>query len=150
MLFRSNCIDNVIHTAAGVQLRLACADLMDKQGHDEPTGEVKVTEGYNLPSKYVFHTVGPIVYNRVTEEQERLLASCYRQCLYKAKEMGLASIAFCCISTGEYRFPNELAAEIAIEEVSAFMKENGDGLEVVFNVFKDLDRDIYQQLLGSN
>lgn len=141
------CIDNAIHSAAGVQLRLECDALMRRQGKAEPTGAAKITRAYNLPCRYVLHTVGPIVYGDLTEEDCGLLADCYRSCLKLASDYGLESLAFCCISTGEFHFPNERAAEIAIETVDAFQKENGTGMEVVFNVFKDRDREIYEELL---
>ena len=113
------CIDNCIHTFAGVQLRQDCAALMAEQGHEEPTGQAKITKAYNLPCDYVLHTVGPIVSGRVTREDERLLASCYRSCLELAEKNSVRSIAFCCISTGVFHFPNERAAEIAVETVRA-------------------------------
>ena len=137
------CIDNCIHTYAGVQLRLACASLMAKQGHEEETGKAKITPAFNLPCKYVIHTVGPIISGQVTKQDEALLASCYRSCLELARENGLKSIAFCCISTGEFHFPNELAAQIAVQTVKQYQ---GD-MEVIFNVFKDVDHEIYRNLL---
>lgn len=140
------CIDNVIHTYAGIQLRLACAELMERQGHEEPTGGAKLTPAFNLPSKYVLHTVGPIVNAKLTKQHEAQLASCYRACLDLAEEKGLESVAFCCISTGEFHFPNQRAAEIAVRTVRDFLKERE--MKVVFNVFKDLDREIYEKLLG--
>ncbi len=139
------CIDNAIHTFAGVQLRLACAELMERQGHEEPTGGAKLTPAFNLPCRYVLHTVGPIVTGRLTDRQERQLASCYRSCLALAAEHGIESVAFCCISTGEFRFPPERAAEIAVETVRACRKEFG--VQVVFNVFKESDERIYRRLL---
>ena len=141
------CIDNCIHTYAGVQLRLDCARMMAAQGHEEPTGQAKITRAYNLPCDYVIHTVGPIVEGRVTAEDERLLASCYRACLELAEEQGVGSIAFCCISTGVFHFPNERAAEIAVETVRRYKTETGSGMKVIFNVFKDTDREIYERLL---
>lgn len=141
------CIDNAIHSAAGVQLRQECDGIMKQQGRDEPTGRAKITRAYNLPCRYVLHTVGPIVYGDLTEEDCRLLADCYRSCLKLASDHGLESVAFCCISTGEFHFPNERAAQIAIETVDTFRKENGTGMEVIFNVFKDRDREIYERLL---
>lgn len=143
------CIDNCIHTFAGVQLRLDCAELMERQGHGEPTGQAKITRAYNLPCDYVLHTVGPIVRGMVTSEDEQLLASCYRSCLKIAEEHGVKSIAFCCISTGVFHFPNRRAAEIAVDTVRQYQKETGSGMKVIFNVFKDLDREIYEQLLGA-
>ncbi len=141
------CIDNCIHTFAGVQLRLDCAKIMQKQGYEEPTGQAKITPAYNLPCKYVLHTVGPIVDGRVTSEDEELLASCYRSCLELAAEKGLSSVAFCCISTGVFHFPNERAAEIAVETVKEFLQTETSVKRVIFNVFKDIDRDIYHELL---
>ncbi|MGN0979025.1 MAG: protein-ADP-ribose hydrolase [Candidatus Avoscillospira sp.] len=141
------CIDNCIHTFAGVQLRLACAKLMEQQGQEEPTGQAKITKAYNLPCDYVLHTVGPIVEDHVTPEDERLLASCYRSCLELAEQNGVGSIAFCCISTGVFRFPNQRAAEIAVETVRRYKTETGSKMKVIFNVFKDLDLEIYRQLL---
>ena len=144
------CIDNAIHTFAGVELRLACAKLMEQQGYPEPTGRAKITPAFNLPCKYVLHTVGPIIGGRVTKEDEKLLASCYRSCLELAAENSLESVAFCCISTGEFHFPNDLAAQIAVETVNRFMNEKTSVKKVIFNVFKDLDKEIYARLLGAN
>ena len=141
------CIDNAIHTYAGVQLRLACAEQMERQGHPEPTGQAKITPAYNLPCRYVLHTVGPIVTGRVTRQDRELLTSCYRSCLQLAAEQGLESVAFCCISTGEFHFPNEQAAQIAVETVRAFLQQPTSVKKVIFNVFKDLDKDIYTRLL---
>lgn len=141
------CIDNAIHSAAGVQLRQECAAVMGRQGRAEDTGRAKITKAYNLPCRYVIHTVGPIVYGDLTEEDCGLLASCYQSCLELASDYGLRSIAFCCISTGEFHFPNEKAAETAIETVDAFRRETGTEMEVIFNVFKDRDKEIYERLL---
>ena len=139
------CIDNVIHSAAGIQLRNECAEIMAAQGHEEPTGKAKITKGYNLPAKHVIHTVGPIVGMEVTEKQKEQLKSCYLSCLKLAEKNGLKSIAFCCISTGEFHFPNKLAAQIAVETVDRYL--SGSKLErVVFNVFKDQDLNIYRKL----
>ena len=142
------CIDNIIHTMAGVQLRLACHELMRKQGHEEPTGQAKITPGFNLPAKHVLHTVGPIVDGPLTREHEQLLASCYRSCLKLAAENGCGSIAFCCISTGVFCFPADRAAEIAVETVRDYLREPGSIRRVIFNVFKDSDLNIYRQLLS--
>ena len=141
------CIDNCIHTFAGVQLRLACAGQMRAQGQEEPAGQAKITPGYNLPARYVLHTVGPIVQDTVTKEDEKTLASCYRSCLALAESCHLKSIAFCCISTGIFHFPNRRAAEIAVSTVKAYLAEHHSGLKVIFNVFKDEDYDIYRELL---
>lgn len=143
------CIDNAIHTFAGVQLRLECAQLMARQGHPEPTGQAKVTQAYNLPCQYVLHTVGPIITGRVTPRDEALLAACYRACLEAAQERGIPSVAFCCISTGEFHFPNRRAAEIALKTVRDFQKETSSQIEVIFNVYKDADLQIYRELLGT-
>jgi len=142
------CIDNAIHSAAGLQLRAECAALMERQGHPEGTGMAKITQGYNLPARHVIHTVGPIVSGVLTDEHRELLASCYRSCLHLAAEHGLRSIVFCCISTGEFHFPNKEAAEIAVREVRAFLAQNKSMERVVFNVFKDEDRMIYERLLS--
>lgn len=142
------CIDNAIHTFSGVQLRSACADFMKKQGHEEPTGKAKITFAYNLPCKYVLHTVGPIIQGRLTKKDEELLASCYRSCLELAEVKGVDSIAFCCISTGEFHFPNERAAEIAIETVKEYKRQTQSRMKVIFNVFKEIDLHIYRELLG--
>lgn len=139
------CIDNVIHTYAGVQLRLACDEIMRAQGHEEPTGGAKITPGFNLPAKYVLHTVGPIVSGRLAERHCKELASCYESCIKLAAEHGLTSVAFCCISTGVFGFPQREAAKIAVETVAAFQKERP--IDVVFNVFKEADLHIYQALL---
>ena len=144
------CIDNCIHTFAGVQLRLECAEMMQKQGHEEPTGQAKITKAYNLPCDYVIHTVGPIVEGRLTAMHEKLLVSCYRSCLELSERNDIESIAFCCISTGVFRFPNERAAEIAVETVRKYKTESGSGMKVIFNVFKDTDREIYGRLLGKD
>ena len=142
------CIDNCIHTYAGIQLRNTCADLMERQGYEEPTGRAKITPGYNLPCRYVLHTVGPIVRGKLTEEDTELLASCYRSCLSLAEENGVKSIAFCCISTGVFCFPNQEAAEIAVKTVREYRKEHNSKIEVIFNVWKDIDDKIYRELLG--
>ena len=144
------CIDNAIHTFAGVELRLACEELMEQQGYPEPTGRAKITPAFNLPCKYVLHTVGPIIDGRVTPRDRELLASCYRSCLELAAENGLESVAFCCISTGEFHFPNEQAAEIAVETVKQFMNTKTSVEKVIFNVFKDMDREIYARLLNAD
>ena len=144
------CIDNAIHSAAGVQLREECYQMMLQQGHEEPTGQAKITKAYNLPCKYVIHTVGPIIPNGIpTEFQKEQLASCYRSIMQLTDENHLESVAFCCISTGEFRFPNQLAAEIAVKTVSDFFVEHPECSikQVVFNVFKDVDKRIYEGIL---
>lgn len=141
------CIDNAIHTYAGIQLRMECARIMAGQRKEEATGKAKITKAYNLPCRYVLHTVGPIIYGTVTKTDCELLAGCYRSCLKLAAAYGLKSVAFCCISTGEFHFPNELAAEIAIQTVRTWQQQNSNRIEVIFNVFKDSDYEIYKRLL---
>ena len=145
-----HCIDNAIHTFAGVQLRLECAAIMKAQGHEEPTGQAKVTSAYNLPSSMVIHTVGPIVEGgKPTEQHKRLLAACYRNCLDAAAERHCKSIAFCCISTGVFGFPQEEAAPIAVDTVRTWLRENPEAdMHVVFDVYLDEDEEIYQGILG--
>ena len=143
-----SCVDNIIHSVSGIQLRLTCDKIMKEQGHDEPTGRAKITPAYNLPCRFVLHTVGPIVPGILTETHCRQLADCYRSCLELAADTGLKSIAFCCISTGEFHFPQKKAAEIAVQTVTRFLQENKKIEKVVFNVFKQEDYDIYKKLLG--
>lgn len=142
-----NCIDNCIHSAAGLQLRNKCYEIMSEQGHEETTGQAKITPGYNLPCKYVLHTVGPIVSGRLNERHCELLKSCYLSCLKLAEENGCKSIAFCCISTGVFGFPQREAAEIAVSTVKEYKKTTSSDIKVIFNVFKDDDLEIYQHLL---
>jgi len=145
-----SCIDNAIHSAAGIQLRLECHELMKAQGHREPTGTAKITGGYNLPARYVIHTVGPIIRkDMATLKEQSQLEACYRSCLSMATARKLKSIAFCCISTGEYRFPNEQAAVIAVKTVRDYLRLHPDSTldEVIFNVFRDIDYTIYKDLL---
>lgn len=142
------CIDNAIHTFAGVQLRLYLDEQMKEQGHDEPVGQAKLTPAFNLPCRYVLHTVGPYVGGRLTEAHRAQLASCYRSCLETAEQHGLESVAFCCISTGEFHFPQEEAAQIAIQTVQAYQKHSA--IKVIFNVFQEFDERLYQRLLGSH
>lgn len=142
------CIDNCIHTFAGAQLRYECAQMMKAQGHEEPTGQAKITAAYNLPCRYILHTVGPIIYGRVTEKDCELLAESYRSCLELAAQNHLESVAFCCISTGEFHFPKERAAEIAVRTVREFLQKETSVKKVIFNVFKDYDREIYEHTLA--
>ncbi len=141
------CIDNAIHTFAGIELRAECEKIMQKQGYNEPAGKAKITSAYNLPCDYIIHTVGPIVSGILTEKDCELLKSCYVACLKKAEEHNIKSIAFCCISTGEFHFPNETAAQIAVKTVTEYLKYSKIE-RVIFNVFKDEDREIYAKLLG--
>ena len=142
------CIDNTIHTFAGIELRMACSRMIEYMDMPEKTGVARKTYGFNLPAKHVIHTVGPIIYDSPTDIEREQLASCYRSCLELANAYSLQSIAFCCISTGEFRFPNEDAAQIAIDTVRTYLKETNSKIQVVFNVFKDIDYDIYNKLLG--
>lgn len=144
------CIDNAIHTFAGIELRKECAEIMQAQGHDEPTGQAKITKAYNLPCKYILHTVGPIYGDGPSLLQEKQLASCYRSCLALADKNRLQSIAFCCISTGAFHFPNERAAEIAVQTVTRYKRLKQSKIKVVFNVFSERDYAIYAELLGAD
>lgn len=141
-----SCIDNCIHTFAGVRLRCECDRIMQKQGHEEPTGKAKITPAYNLPCDYVIHTVGPIVQGQLMDEHCRLLESSYRSCLELAVQNGIDSIAFCCISTGVFGFPQKEAAKIAVRTVRDFRKAHT--IKVIFNVFREDDYEIYKELLG--
>ena len=141
------CIDNAIHTYAGLDLRNRCNEIMQKQGHPEPTGQAKMTPGFNLPCQYVLHTVGPIVDGRLTQTHCDQLASCYRACLTLAEENGCGSIAFCCISTGVFGFPKQEAAEIAVRTVKAYKQAHQSKIKVIFNVFRDDDFATYRALL---
>lgn len=142
------CIDNIIHSKAGIELRLECNRIMQEQGYEEPTGQAKITPAYNLPCKYVLHSVGPIAAYGLTRELEEDLASCYRSCLKLADENDVKSVAFCCISTGVFMFPNQRAAEIAVKTVREYLDETDSEIKVLFNVFKDKDLEIYTKLLA--
>jgi len=144
------CIDNAIHTFAGIQLRCDCNEIMHDQGYDEPTGQAKITSAYNLPCQYVIHTVGPIVSGRLTQNDCKLLKSCYLSCLKLAEENDVESIAFCCISTGVFSFPQREAAQIAVETVKEYKEENRSNIKVIFNVFKDDDLSIYRNILSKS
>lgn len=139
------CIDNCIHTFAGVQLRAVCADIMQKQGHEEATGQAKITPSFNLPCDYVLHTVGPIIYGELSQKDCELLASCYTSCLELASQNNVGSIAFCCISTGVFRFPADKAARIAVQTVEDWKREHNSRIKVVFNVFSQKDEDLYKR-----
>lgn len=143
-----NCIDNAIHSAAGLQLRDECNNLITAQGHNEPEGKAKITNAYNLPCKYVIHTVGPLVTGKLNTQHREILRSCYTSCLRLANEYNLKSLAFCCISTGEFHFPNFDAAVIAINSVKDFLYNTHSNIHVIFNVFKYTDLEIYSQLLN--
>lgn len=141
-----NCIDNCIHSFAGIQMRLDCQKIM--RGGDEPNGKVKVTGAYNLPSKYIFHTVGPIVAGKVTAQNESDLKSCYISCLGKAKEMNLKSIAFCCLSTGVFGYPKDEACALAVRTVKAWLAQSSCNIKIIFNVFTDEDKKFYERELA--
>ncbi len=140
----------MIHSKSGIQLRLYCNDLMKRQGHDEATGKAKITPAFNLPCRNILHTVGPIIHGFVTQKDCEQLASCYRSCLELAAGNGCKSLAFCCISTGEFRFPNDKAARIAVDTVKSFLSTDDRISRVIFNVFKDKDLEIYRSILGEN
>ena len=142
-----SCLDNILGSKAGIELRLYCNEIIEKQGHPEPTGRAKLTPAFNLPAKHIIHTVGPIVQHALTRQNEEDLASCYRSVLALADENDLSSVAFCCISTGVFMFPNERAAEIAVETVKAYLNETNSKIRVIFNVFKDIDYLFYKNLL---
>lgn len=149
------CIDNCIHTFAGVQLRYACSQYMNRmrkrygQQYEEPTGEAFLTRGYNLPAKWVIHTVGPIVDGRLKDRHRRDLQKCYQSIMECCVKNNIRSVAFCCISTGVFHFPNDTAAEIAVDTVSKFLDTKREAFDrVIFNVFQDFDKEIYEGLLS--
>ncbi|MDD3617449.1 MAG: protein-ADP-ribose hydrolase [Lachnospiraceae bacterium] len=142
-----SCIDNIVHSKAGIELRLKCDEIMERQGHPEETGKAKITSAYNLPSKYVIHTVGPIVQGQLTKHDCEMLESCYRSILELAVASDVKTIAFCCISTGVFMFPNKEACDIAVDTVKGFLKEHKEIEKVVFNVFKDIDYELYSKKL---
>jgi len=144
-----SCIDNIVHSLSGVELRIKCNEIMQAQGHEEETGTAKITPAYNLPCKYVLHTVGPIISGPLRKSDCDLLASCYQSCLELAAENEVQSIAFCCISTGVFHFPQERAAEIAIKTVKSFLETDSSIQQVIFNVFTDKDLAIYQKMLNN-
>lgn len=143
-----NCIDNAIHTFAGVQVRLDCNDIM--QGREAENGEVIVTKVYNLPSGFIFHTVGPVVCGRVTKENEADLAKCYLNCLAKADEMKLKGIAFCCISTGVFGYPKKDAAQLAVKVVREYKEQTASDIKVIFDLFTEEDYELYKRILEKN
>ncbi|WP_028042532.1 protein-ADP-ribose hydrolase [Candidatus Stoquefichus massiliensis] len=142
-----HCIDNAIHTYAGIELRNECHQIMTRQGFLEPVGKAKITKAYHLPSRYILHTVGPIIKDIITTKDEILLASCYESCLRLAEDHHLSSIAFCCISTGVYHFPPKRAAEIAVKTIQKYL-QHSNIKQVIFNVFSDQDEEIYHQILS--
>ncbi|MBQ8451844.1 MAG: protein-ADP-ribose hydrolase [Clostridia bacterium] len=143
-----SCIDNIIISAGGFQIRNDLAKIMMKQQYDEEEGNAKITSAYNLPSRFIIHTVGPCVFGEVSEEDATKLQNCYISSLELAKKMNLKSIAFCCISTGEFHFPNDFACKIAVHTVKNWLKETGYDIKVIFNVFKDIDRRLYEEELS--
>ena len=144
------CIDNAIHTFSGIELRSFCHHLMEEQGKKEPVGKAKITPAFNLPSKYIIHTVGPFLPpgQKVTPLREQLLAGCYKSCLEAAREVGLTSIAFCGISTGEFGFPKEPAARIAVDTVNKWLTETSSTMTVIFSTYTKEDQSIYQNYLS--
>lgn len=150
------CIDNAIHSAAGIQLRNECNHIMNQRRiryggqYEEPTGTATLTKAYNLPCDYVIHTVGPIVYGTLNDELCHKLRNCYESVLKCCVENQIKSVAFCCISTGEFHFPNDRAAQIAFKTVMEFLKNNDNMERIIFNVFQDKDRQIYEKILGLN
>ena len=145
-----SCLDNILGSKAGIELRLCCNDIIEKQGYPEPTGQAKITPAYNLPSRYVLHTVGPIVNGALGARHKALLASCYEQCLELAEKNHLGSIAFCSISTGVFGFPKKEAAAIAVETVKAYQQKNNSEIKVIFNVFDNFTKSLYEGLLATN
>lgn len=150
------CIDNAIHSAAGMQLREECSHIMQEKRmrfgrqYEEPVGSAVLTKAYNLPCEHVIHTVGPIVYGELTDALREDLRRCYESVLLCCAEHGIRTVAFCCISTGEFHFPNGEAAEIAVKAVTDFLESHGDAMDrVIFNVFKDSDREIYERIFAS-
>lgn len=142
-----SCVDNIIHSVSGIQLRLACNNLMKEQGHEEPAGKAKITPAFNLPCKYVLHTVGPVVSGRLTETHCAKLAECYHSCLALASGQKLKSVAFCCISTGQFHFPHDRAAEVAVKSVQEFLDNDTQIERVIFNVYQEEDYEIYKKIL---
>lgn len=143
-----NCIDNIIHTKAGAELRLECAEIMKKQGRKEAVGRAKITSAYNLPADHVIHTVGPVVQNgKVSQMKQDLLAKCYRSCLELADKNNIRALAFCSISTGVFGYPKEAAAKTAVTAVKQYLQDTGSSISVVFNVFDMDDLKIYEKLL---
>lgn len=144
-----NCIDNIIHTKAGAELRFECAGIMSAQGRKEAVGRAKLTSAYNLPSEHVIHTVGPVVRDgKVSPMKRDLLAKCYTSCLELADKNKIDTLAFCSISTGVFGYPKEDAAEVAIDTVKDYMAKTKSSIKVVFNVFGDDDLNIYEELLN--
>ena len=140
------CIDNAIHSAAGNRLRLFCRDIINRCGGYLETGDAKITPAFNLPCEYVLHTVGPIIKYKVSKKDEELLSLYYKSCLNLVVENNIESVAFCCISTGEFRFPNDLAVDIALSSVNDFLQKNKErNIKIVFNVFKDIDYELYNK-----
>lgn len=150
------CIDNAIHSAAGIQLREECNRKMNEKReehgmrYEEPTGKAMLTRAYNLPAQYVIHTVGPIVGGALTKKLRQDLRNCYKSVLDCCARHHIRSVAFCCVSTGEFRFPNDEAARIAVDTVTDMLRQHEDQFDrIIFNVFKDLDRKLYEEQLGA-
>lgn len=146
-----NCIDNQINTYAGVPLRLECNEYMKTIDYNLPTGEAFITKAYNLPAQHVIHTVGPIIQSKVNDSHKKLLSNCYKNCLRLAQENNIRTIAFCSISTGVFRFPKDLACQIAIQTVDDYLDEYGENFDkIVFNVYSNGARDIYEKFIRKN
>lgn len=143
-------IDNVIMSAGGLQIRQELNYLMSKQGHPEPNGKAKLTKGYNLPASYIIHTVGPMIVDRVSYHDKIDLMNCYKSSLELAVQNGFKTLAFCCISTGAFRFPRELASKIAVKTVADWLAENNYPIKVVFCVYNDFDRKLYESAFEEN
>ncbi len=142
-----SCVDNIIHSISGIQLRLECDRLMREQGYEEPVGKAKITPAYNLPCGYVLHTVGPVVSGILTKKHCEQLAGCYQSCLELAALRGLKSVAFCCISTGEFHFPQKQAAHLAVRTVLDFLQTSTQIEKVIFNVYRQDYYGIYKKIL---
>lgn len=151
------CIDNAIHSGAGIELRQECSHYMNRKkmmlgpAYEEPTGKAMLTKGYNLPAKYVIHTVGPVVGYKLTDSLRKDLENCYENVLKCCVENEIRTVAFCCISTGEFHFPNDEAAKIAVKTVTEFLSKHKQSFDrIIFNVFKDEDREIYESICGGD
>ena len=145
-----SCVDNIIGSNAGVSLRLECNKVMKEKNYFLPTGKAFITKGYNLPAKYVIHTVGPIIYEEVTEKEEQELINCYINSLKLAIQNGIKTIAFPCISTGKFRFPKTQACKLAIKAVEEFLDTHNDEIDkIVFNIYIEEDYEIYEQYIRS-
>jgi len=144
-----SCIDNAIHSKAGLEVRRDLMQVMSRQGHEEENGKVKVTQGYNLPSAWIFHTVGPQVRGSVTSQDEEDLRSCYLSCLKEADRRNVKSLVFPCLSTGLFDYPIEPASLLAVMTVKNYLEKTGSNLHVVFDVFSPRDESVYRNVFRS-